>query len=153
MNNDEIIPELEKIDGIFDILPPVTPDLSRLEISLIILASVVSIALVIYLVWRYFYSNKGKIKHQIMKLQDAYSKDNINAHDTIYHLSQLLCSGLKIKKLNNKTTLPVKITSQKKRWLDFSKNISDTKYMNVSRDSENIHALFTESLYWLRCWS
>lgn len=142
---------LEKIEGIYDIQPPLSPELSLFESSLIVLGVVILLSAAFYISWNLIYSNKGKCRRKIIRLQKKHLDNNVSSHDTIYQLCFLLRKGLKINYLGQNTQLPKKIIFHENQWQGFIKNISDSRYRN-KESSLNIDKLFKESLFWLRIW-
>ena len=150
MNHD--ILTLEKIDGIYDILPPVAPPASGFETTLLILIYMASISVIVYFTWKYLFSTRGRAKRNIKKLHLKYSANEINSHDAVYQLCYLLSQGLKINQLGKNTLLPKKIIHNKQEWLDFTKRISTLRYENKEKLNSDVIILFKDSLFWLKMW-
>ncbi len=143
---------LKKIDGIYDIQPLIEPALSLLETALLSLLLISLISLILYFTWKVLYSKKSIAKSKIKKLRDKHSENKINTHDAIYQLCLITKQGLKLKKLNNDTLLPDKLTSKKQQWQSFIKDISILRYKNNSESHIDINQLFSDSLFWLKVW-
>ena len=151
MNNNVIT--LQKIDGTYDIQAIITPASSVFEIATLAILFFIFFASTFYFTWFYLYSKKAISKRKIKALQTQYTSKEINSHDTIYNLCNILRRGLQLKNLNNETPLPKIINADKKRWACFMSDLSDIRYKNDTNPSKNIPLLFEESLFWLKAWS
>ena len=151
MIKNEITP-LNIIDGIYDIQPPISPAMNSLEITLITLTFIIILSMLLYAVWNYYYSTKGRAKRNIKKLHSKYTKKLITPHDAVYQLSYFLKQGLKLNHIGKNTPLPKKLVTRKYEWIKFINNISNLRYKkNINSESE-ISTLFTNSLIWLKLW-
>ncbi|MCK5724772.1 MAG: hypothetical protein KAI84_19715 [Gammaproteobacteria bacterium] len=149
--NDEII-TLEMIDGIYDIQPPVRPALSGFETTLLLLVFIIFIGLIIYFIWKTFYSSKKRAQRKIKKLRSQYSENKITSHDVVYRLCFILRQGLKLSYLGQNTLLPGTLIAKKEDWTAFTKNISTLRYKNKDKSQQDIDTLFKNSLFWLKIW-
>ena len=149
--NDEII-TLKMIDGIYDIQPPVRPTLSGFETTLLMLVFIIFISLIIYFIWKTFYSSRKRAQRKIKKLHVQYLKNTITSHDVIYRLCFILQQGLKLHYLGQNTLLPEKLIAKKEDWTAFTKNISTLRYKNKGKSQQDINTLFENSLFWLKVW-
>ena len=147
MNSENII--LEKVDGLYDIQPLIPPSFSAVEIFLIVLIFLIFTA---YIIWRIFYSRKGRAKREIKKLQHLYQDKKINAHDTAYQLCLYLQDGLNLKQLKIDTAIPAKIINYKNKWSDFTQKISKLRYEKNDHDKSELDKVFIDSLFWLKVW-
>lgn len=143
---------LEKIDGIFDIHPPVEPSLSFLENSLILSGATVFTGFSLYLLWRLLYSSKGINQRKIKKLQKLYSDNNKSSHETIYQLCAFLRQGLKVNHIGKETELPEKLEPYKRQWKEFTNRISYLRYKNSNPPVEEVNKALNDSLFWLKVW-
>lgn len=149
--SDEII-TLKMIDGIYDIQPPVRPALSGFETTLLLLVFIIFISLIIYFIWKTFYSPKKRAQRKIKNLHVKYSENQITSHDVIYRLCFILRQGLKLNYLGQNTLLPEKLIAKKEDWTAFTKNISTLRYKNKDKSQQDIDTLFKNSLFWLKIW-
>lgn len=143
---------LKMIDGIYDIQPPVRPALSVFETTLLLLVFIILISLIIYFIWKTFYSPKKRAQRKIKKLRAQYSENKITSHDVVYRLCFILRQGLKLSYLGQKTLLPEKLIAKKEDWTAFTKNISTLRYKNKDKSQQDIDTLFKNSLFWLKIW-
>lgn len=150
MNNKNII--LQKVEGIYDIQPPTEPALNLLEQSLLIFSLIIAISLSLHFIWKLFYSNKAASKRKIKESYKDYTTDKINGHDTVYQLILSTKQGLKLNKLNKDTPLPNKLSSKKKQWQDFIKDISSLRYKKNIPSNIDINKLYLDCLFWLKVW-
>ena len=149
--SDEIT-TLKMIDGIYDIQPPVRPALSAFETTLLLLVFIIFISLIIYFIWKTFYSSRKRAQRKIKKLHVQYLKNTITSHDVIYRLCFILQQGLKLHYLGQNTLLPEKLIAKKEDWTAFTKNISTLRYKNKEKSQQDIDTLFKNSLFWLEIW-
>ena len=140
------------IEGIYDIQPLAEPALSFFETALIVTGLLSVICLSIFLIWKYFFSNKAISKHRLVKLRLNFSENNLSPHDTVYLLCQIMTQGLKLNHLGEDTLLPDKLSSKKEKWSLFIKEISVLRYAKSNSKKNNINSLINESLYWLKRW-
>lgn len=150
MKNNHII--LEKSDGIYDINPLSVPDLSGVEMFLILSLSAVFLTGIIYFIWYLFFSDKSKTKRQIKQLNITYNENKINTHDAIFKLCFLLQQGLKITHIGSAIDLPEKLHSHNQEWHHFAEKLSVLRYSNNEEHIKEINELFSKSLFWLRLW-
>ena len=150
MRKESII--LQKIDDRYDMKAPLVPARSFLETSLLSLLLVVHMSLIFYFTWKALYSESSIAKSGIKKLRIRYAENNINTHDAIYQLCLITKQGLKLKKLNNDTLLPDKLSSKKQLWRSFINDISILRYENNTDSHIDINKLFSDSLFWLKVW-
>ena len=147
---DSKIITLQKIDGIYDIQPMITPAMSTLELSVLFML-LISLAIAnIYLIWVFIFSRKAKSRLEIVKLQKRYTHNTIKPHDAIYELCRILRIGLEQNQLYAKTPLPKGIKGNKQRWDKFINELSDFRYKDSSDASIDIAPLFKESLFWFK---
>lgn len=150
MNQETIT--LQKIDGIYDIQPPIESALSLLETSLLSLLLISLVSLIVYLTWKALYSKKSIAKRKINDLRNRHAENRINNHDAIYQLCLITKQGLKLKKLNKDTLLPNELTSKKQEWQNFIKDLSTLRFKNNAASDIDINKLFSDSLFWLKVW-
>lgn len=143
---------LQKIDGIYDIQPPIEPALSLLETSLLSLLLITFVSLILYLTWKVLYSKKSVAKREINNLRNKYSEKKINNHDAIYQLCLITKQGLTLTNLNKDSLLPNELTSKKQEWQEFIKDISILRYKNNAASYVDINKIFSDSLFWLKIW-
>ena len=141
---------LQKVDGIYDIQPIITPALSAFELTVLFILLVSFIAANIYIVWTFVFSIKAKSKREIVKLHKRYIKNTISTHDAIYDLCRILRKGLEQKQLDTQTPLPKNVKGSKQRWDKLINELSDFRYKDSSDTSADISFLFEESLFWLK---
>ena len=141
---------LQKIDGIYDIQPVITPALSGFEFTILFILLITFMAANIYLVWMFFFSRKAKSRQKIVKLQKKYTHNSISPHDAIYELCQIIRNGLKQKQLDTKTPPPKNIKGNMQRWDNFINELSNLRYGNSIDTSIDISPLFKESLFWFK---
>ncbi len=144
---------LKKLDGIYDIQPPLIPEPGILENGLILAAIVIILSVILYLFWLTNYSNKGLNKRKIKKLHKIYNDNNISSHDAIYQLCHFLRQGLQTRHISANTELPTKLQRHKKQWLSFTNSLYDLRYKKLHGSNVNLDKAFCDSLYWLRVWS
>lgn len=147
---DSKIATLQKVEGIYDIQPIITPAFSSLETTVLLVLFTLFITANIYLAWSYLFSRKAKSIRKIHILKNRYSKNLINSHDAIYNLCFILRKGLQQKNLSIDTPLPKKARENKKRWGEFISELSNIRYKEDANASTNITFLFDESLFWLK---
>lgn len=143
---------IEKIDGIYDIHPPLSPGMSSLEIILLTSGIVICLILLTYFIWRRYFSVKSKIKRKIIQLETLYSERKINHHDAVYQLCSLLQQALKINHIGVNIPLPGKIKSYEHDWNDFAEEVSLIRYSDFEKNDLDINSIFDKSLYWLKVW-
>ena len=141
---------LQKIDGIYDIHPIITPGLSAFELSVLFVLMILFLVVNIYLVWAYVFSKNASSRREIIKLQKRYTDNDINQHDAIYDLCKILRKGLEQKKLNTKTPSPKNIKDNNQQWEQFINELSELRYKYTPDTSANISHLFEESLFWFK---
>lgn len=149
---DNKLTPLNKIDGIYDIQPPISPGFSTLELSLLTFIAAVTLCALLYVIWIHFYSTKGRAKRNIKKLHVKYLENKINDHDTAYKLIFFLQQGLKLNHIGNRTVLPKSLSAKEKQWQSFICDISILRYKKNINSRPDINALFTNSLLWLKLW-
>jgi len=149
--SDETI-TLKMIDGIYDIQPPVRPALSGFETTLLLLAFIILISLIIYFIWKTFYSPNKRAQRKIKSLNIKYLENKMTSHDVIYRLCFILQQGLKLNYLGQNTLLPEKLIAKKEDWTVFTTNISTLRYKNKDKSQQDIDTLFKNSLFWLKIW-
>ena len=150
MNQENIT--LDKIEGIYDIKPPLTPELSGLENLLLLAGFIVILIPLVYFLWHLLFSNKSKIKRQIKQLSETYSKNGINTHNAVYQLCDLLRKGLKVNHISAEIVLPEKLKPYKQEWHCFADKLSLLRYTDNDAHVQDIDTLFKKSLFWLRIW-
>ena len=141
---------LQKMDGIYDIQPVITPALSSFEFTVLFILIISFISANIYVVWLFVFSRKAKSRREIVKLQKKYTHNSISPHDTIYELCQILRKGLEQNQLDKNTPPPRNIKGNMQRWDNFINELSDLRYDNIIDTSIDITHLFKESLFWLQ---
>ena len=141
---------LQKIDGIYDIQPLITPALSAFEFTILLILIISFVVGNTYLVWMFIFSNKAKSRREILNLQKRYIHNTISPHDTVYDLCQILRKGLDKKQLNTKSPPPKILKENKQRWDKFINELSDFRYKNSIGTSDDISPLFKESLFWFK---
>lgn len=142
-------------EGIYDIYPPAVPDLSFIDISLIILSTLIFIAALSYIVWLKFFSVRAINQRRIRQLQRQFLQQAITPHDAIYQLCDCLKKGLALKQIDQTTTIPPEIIADKKHWDNFNNEITQLRYKNknhVNNSRERLNTLFSDALYWLKIW-
>lgn len=149
--NREII-TLKKIDGIYDIQPPISASMNNLEIFLITLMIILIISALLYAIWNHYYSTKGQAKRNIKKLRIKFISNKIDPHDAAYQLSFYLRKGLKLNHIGTNTHLPEKLSTNECEWKAFNTNISDLRYSKNIQTRADINTLFENSLLWLKLW-
>ena len=147
---DSKIITLQKIDGIYDIQPIITPSLSAFELSILSVLFISFITVSIYLVWIFFYSKKAKSRREIIKLQKKLKRNIISTNDAIYELCLIFRKGIDQKQLDIKTPLPKHSRGSEQRWEKFINSLSDFRYRKSSAASIDISQLFDETLFWLQ---
>ena len=143
---------LQKIDGIYDIQPPLSPPLSGLEIFLLSLLFIIFISAGISLLWKTFFSDKGKARRNINKLHESYLQKVISTHDAAYQLCSILQKGLNLNYIGKNNQLPEKLLPRKKEWIVFTEDLSSLRYKNNTHEQTDINNIFISSLYWLKLW-
>lgn len=143
---------LLKVDGIYDIQPPVTPPLGSLETFIILLLVLLLVSTVGYLIWKLLYSAKATARNQIKKLRKDFVQNNVNTHDTIYRLCSILRQGLNVKNIDKNTPLPKKLYNNINEWSSFTQNLANSRYKNRKQSQPDMDALFIDSLHWLKLW-
>lgn len=140
---------LQKIDGIYDIEPIVTPALSTLEVIVLSTFIIVLTIIIFYYIWVSLFSRKAISIRKIEKLQIKHSNNEISTHDTAYQLCSILSYGLNLSFLNAISRHPKENTLNKERWDSFLKKLSELRYKN-NKDQNDITRLFKESIFWLK---
>ena len=143
---------LPKIDGIYDIQPPLAAELSNTEWFLIFFIISILFGMFFYFLWKIIYSKRNRIKRKIIQLQKSSSVNTTTPHDTVYLLSDYIRQGIGLTCLTQQTALPDQINSQQTRWSDFTKKLDQLRYQKEYTSDKELNTLFTESLYWLRNW-
>lgn len=143
---------LQKIDGIYDIYPPVEPALNLLEKSLIGLSLILLIGFSLYFFWKFFYSNKAIAKRKVKELYNTHTTNNISHHDAIYQLCHITKQGLELNKLNQNTLLPNKLHSKNEQWQIFIDDINCLRYKKNKLSDTDVNKLFLDCLFWLKVW-
>ena len=143
---------IPKIDGIYDIQPPVEPALNLIEISLLSLLLVLLIIFSLYLTWKLFFSKKAIAKRKLKKLYIHYNTNNITQHDVIYQLCHITKQGLGLNKLNQDITPPIKISYKNQEWQTFIKEVSILRYSKYTPSKADINKLYLDCLFWLKAW-
>ena len=147
---DSKIITLQKIDGIYDIQPIITPSFSAFELAVLCVLLVSFLSISIYLVWILFYSTKAKSRREIIKLRKKVKLNIINTNDAVYELCLILRKGIEQKQLNTRTPTPKNSKGSKQRWGKFINELTDFRYSENSGSSIDISKLFDESLFWLQ---
>lgn len=150
MKNNSI--NLELIDGIYDIRPPLTPEPGFFESIAILMVIALIIVLTLYFLWKIFLSRKGIAKRKIARLLQDYKFKDINSRDATYQLCHLLQHGLSVNQISRETKLPEKLISEKDKWIIFTDKLTEIRYKNEYQ-SHDINSLIVESMSWLKAWS
>ena len=143
---------LPKIEGIYDIQPPLPASLNNIELFIIIFVASVLTVLLFYISRKIFNSKRNRLKRKIRQLQISYSEKSIDAHDTVYLLSDFLRQGIGISHLSSQVVLPGKIRKYQARWTKFNNNLSLLRYQKNDTTNPELNTIFMESLFWLRIW-
>lgn len=143
---------LNKVDGIYDIIPLDKPALSNFDIAVIMFLIAITIATLIYLLNKYVLSKKAKARRKIINLQKQHFLNKISTHKSIFKLCSLLQTGLNIHHIGKNIELPNKLEKNKKEWHIFTKKMSVLRYKNLPHSKAEAHDLFNNSLYWLKIW-
>ncbi len=144
---------LSIVEGIYDIQPIYPPPLSLLEISIYVSFIILFVSTIIYLTWKYFYSNKAIAKRNIITLKKNYLRQNISSHIAIYQLCKIIMLGLHLNSLGENTLISKKLLHKQKKWLIFTRELSLLRYSKNEIKTDKLNAIFEQSLYWLKIWS
>ena len=149
------------LEGILDIEPPAMPLLYILESNAldILLISLILISLLLaatLLLWRRYFSVKGKALRRFEELQKHFNErlneKQLDSHHVAFQLSSILRDGLNLKQLSNLTPLPDKLSSHKDNWVTFIEHMSAARYSPSGYTPEQVAMLFKDAEAWLKCW-
>lgn len=143
---------LMKIDGIYDIQPPLSAAFSPLETSLVIIAGTLTFCVALYALWNNYFSTKAQAKHNIKKLHIDFLKNKINSHDAAYQLIFFLQQGIQVNHIGNSTPFPKTLYAKKAEWNVFINDISTLRYKKTINPGPDINTLITNSLQWIKLW-
>lgn len=145
------------LEGILDIEPPDMPLLYIFEQNAlsIILISFIVVSLLLatgYLLWRQYFSVKGKALRRLDLLQKNFKNQQLDSHHTAFQLSNILRDGLNLKQISNHTPFPEKLSSHKKHWTIFIGHLSTARYSPSGYTPEPMTKLFEDAGFWLKYW-
>lgn len=157
MKTNPIKSEVSSLEGIIDIEPPIIPLLYDLEtIALnIALSGLIIIGLLLIIsavVWRQYFSTKGKSRYQLRKLQKQLSGEKINDHTAACEISRIIRNNLSLNHILKRTHLPGEIVKHKDRWDVFSERLSIACYSSSDNEKEVTGLLFDDAYFWVNTW-
>lgn len=140
---------LKKVDGIYDVTMPITPETGLLDNASIILVILILVLFGAYLTWLKFYSRKAIAKRKLHKLKQNI-KVNRSNKKIEYDIAKYLKQGLDLTKINLETSCPANKQSQKKRWGRFLHDLSSARYQPGTVSNKHLLSLIHEAEYWLK---
>jgi len=149
MGNSEI---LQKVEGIFDIHPPVEPTLTQLEVGLAALLCILVGSYISYYIRCHLFSNKNKYKRKIMHLKSNFTHDIATQRKTVYQLCNYLQKALNIHQLGSNSKLPIVLQQHTAKWQLFISQLSELRYTENTSNVSQLNSLFDESIDWIKMW-
>lgn len=149
------------LGGIVDIEPPVAPMLYVLEsattdIAFYVLLITGLLLTIAFIVWKHYFSVKGKVRRELIKLQKKFSAQKINHHDVACRLSRILREHLGLGQVLRRADFPDELAAHKERWETFVEQLSIACYSSSAQDKEqephNTSLLFDDAYFWLKAW-
>ncbi len=141
-----------KLDGIFDVLPPVMPVQTDFENLLILsIAGLLILIITAILIWRYT-SCRSKAARELRSLARQLQQQNPDHRQTAYTLAVILRNGLKLNRLSHDTCLPPAMSSDQSRWQHYIERMASARYSRNGSDPDALRQLVLETRYWLRHW-
>ena len=145
------------LQGIIDITPPSAPwqyilEANAFSIAIAGLLTISILTLTLFILWRHFFSSKGKARQKIGKLKKHYRLRHISGKHVAFQLAQILRDALKLNQLSPRTALPSPLRHKAKRWLEFNEALSQMRYANQAETQPTITFLIDEAYFWLRHW-
>lgn len=150
MNKESI--NLNIIDGIYDIQPPVTSVQNDMDILLQVFITAILLAGIVFSIWKKYYSKKNNLKRKIKLLHTEFLQNRMTSHDLVFQLASLLQNGLQIKYINIHSELPEQVSEYKSEWESFSTMLSDFRYQDIKSNPVQVAELIQQSLFWIRIW-
>lgn len=145
------------LDGLLDIEPPGTPFLYLLEetptdivVSILIFVSLSFI--VSRLLWKHYFSIKGRARQKIRKLHAKLMAEKINHHEVACQLSMILRQSLNLNAIIIRTDFPEELETHRQRWDSFTSQLSFACFSSNEKKSEDISILISDAYFWLKLW-
>ena len=149
------------LGGLVDIEPPATPILYVLENSAVnivittLLMTVLFLA-VAFLLWKRYFSIKGRARRKIQNLQHKVNTQEITQHDMTCLLSRILREYLVLETTLNRADIPEVLAAHKMRWKAFTEQLSFACYSPLAQEKElapeKISLLFDDAYFWIKAW-
>jgi hypothetical protein len=149
------------LQGILDITPPAMPwqyawestwENHALSIIFASLLAITLLAVILHLIWRRYFSPRGKAQHQLRILSKQYCTHSISNKHAAFRLSQILRDTFNLTQLSTRTPLPNALETYQAQWQAFVDALSITRY-SAKDDSQNqVGQLLTDAHFWLRHW-
>ena len=149
--------DLDTLEGIVDIEPPAIPILYDLEMSAINISVVgliiIGASLIIsVIIWRRYFSTKGKSRYQLMRLQKNISVKNINSQSAACEISRILRRNLGLSHILKSENLPEELAAHQSRWDIFTERLSFSCFSSYEIEPEIITSLFEDAHFWINSW-
>jgi len=145
------------LQGILDIESPAIPvqlvfEQHALEIVFVVFLILGALLGTSYLMWRHYFSIRGKAKRRLARLKKNVTLRQINNHEAVFQLSSILRSGLCLQQISKNSPLPNKVLPQHIRWARFLDELSIARYSVSQNKTSQVQLLLGEANYWLRLW-
>lgn len=145
------------LQGILDITPPSTPwqytwESNALSILLGSLLVITLLSIILHIIWRRYFSPRGKAQHKIKLLKKQHRTQNINNRHAAFQLSRILRDALNVTQLSSRTALPEKLQQHKNRWQAFIESLSVVRYSDTDNSQQEIIKLIDDANFWLNSW-
>ena len=145
------------LQGILDITPPTAPwqytwEIHAFEMTILSLVFIGFLALCLLLLWRQYFSRKGKARQQISSLRKQLRTQHINDKHAAFQLARILQESLNLTQLSPRTTLPESLQDHHQHWQQFTESLSVLRYADRAAAEQEVSRLIHDAYFWLRHW-
>lgn len=144
--------EIDKLQGIVDIIPPSTP-ITHQGQSLLIIVIIFSLLLIlIFLLSLRYYSARGKALRKLKELDRALHQTHTENFCLPSQLATVLREGLRLRQLTTHTALPVNLLIYQDRWNLFIEQLTEACYAKKMLEIRELEILLNDAKFWIGRW-
>lgn len=149
---------VEAVDSpnqLIDIIPPAIPLVTENSdpwLTIILVAFAALLILVIWLVRRWYHSERLQSLRGLSRLRAALQAGELSPREVSYWLADFIKRRTRISYLSPEVTPSTVLANERPRWEQFMRRLHEARYAPSSGAEQNIVSLLAEAKYWLRRW-
>jgi len=146
-----MVDDSDSSSQIIDIISPSAPLASGGSDWILSLAAA-GFALALWLLWRWYRSERRQGLHSVAQLKIAYRNREIATRDVVYWLAAFLKRRLNVSHLSLDNALPAALEKESGRWQSFLLRLHVARYSSNPLTDGDIAILLAETRYWMKRW-